>query len=686
MGTVRRLILPFLLPCLLQAQSSQLDTEHWAVYLENISQPSAVQILLSGPQAAKGTISVPQKGYSQSFSFAANGSAVVNIPSVLVYPDAGNAIQDRAVRISSDKPVFAVALSAGPGSAGAAAITGLSKIPTAPEYLLNVPAGAVGRPSMAVIGVTEDNTRIEITPSVTLASGRPPGVPFAITMNRGGSYPLRARDSGSLGGTRVRVVESCRKIVVFQGSAGIRFANEASCASSDHIYEQAIPISHWQRDYYLLPAPEQSAPGSFRVAAHRDGTAIQAGALPAQNLNRGESWTPLPNAAGLCLNSSQAVHAVQLSRSGPCNGHTAGLGDPYMLNALGSAERVKTAWWHAPNIAGVYRHYVVLAVPNAARASCKIDGNAIPAASFVPSACGAWSEAVLAVAPGAHRLECDSPVYAAAYGLGQGEAFAFSLGAAGAVNRLYRMELAPNPICHPDSLLRFALRGDTVLRPAWSLGDGNTFSGAGGTHHYGRSGSFRIQAWIETGKAACPGDTLTGIVNVRRGPQAALGSDSALCRGSIFRIRRDTPGGGSLQWNRPAPGGWVSISRSDTLVLRLRDSAGCFDTDTLHLRFDSCENETLQVPNVFTPGGDGTNDVFQPIVKGWDGGSCEIFNRWGQLIYRFDLPGGTPWNGRFDNGFEACPAGAYYYIIRLSHSLSGRNAQVNGVVHLIEGK
>ena len=123
MGTVRRLILPFLLPCLLQAQSSQLDTEHWAVYLENISQPAAVQILLSGPQAAKGTISVPQKGYSQSFSFAANGSAVLNIPSVLVYPDAGNAIQDRAVHISSDKPVFAVALSVGPGSAGAAAIT-----------------------------------------------------------------------------------------------------------------------------------------------------------------------------------------------------------------------------------------------------------------------------------------------------------------------------------------------------------------------------------------------------------------------------------------------------------------------------------------------------------------------------------------------------------------------------------
>lgn len=680
---MRRLLLPFLLPCLLQAQNSQLDNEHWAVFLENISQPASVQILLSGPQAAKGSISVPQKGYTQSFSFAANGSTVVNIPSVMVYPDAGNAIQDRAVRISSDKPVFAVALSAGPGSAGAAAITGASKIPPAPEYLLNAPAGAVGRPSMAVIGSLDDNTRIEITPSTTLASGRPQGIPFTITLNRGGSFPLRARDSGSLGGTRVRVIESCNKIVVFQGSAGIRFANEASCSSSDHVYEQAVPVSHWQRDYFLLSAPEQSAAGSFRVAAHRDGTSIQAGSFPAQNLNRGASWTPLPNAAGLCLNAGQAVHAVQISRSGPCNGHPAGLGDPYMLNALSASERVSAAWWHAPNIAGVYRHYAVVAAPTAALGSFRLDGNSLPAGSWSAASCGNWSEAVLAVAPGAHRFTCDSPVFAAAYGLGQGEAFAFSLGAVGTVNRLYRMELAPNPICHPDSLLRFALMGDTVLRPSWSLGDGTNFTGTSGSHRYGRSGSFRVQAWLETGKTACPSDTLEAVIRVRMGPQARLGNDTVLCRGAVFRIRRDQPPGGSLQWNKPAPGGWVSISRSDTLWLRLRDSAGCVDEDTLRIRFDSCENETLQVPNVFTPAGDGTNDAFQPLVKGWDGGSCDIFNRWGQLIYRFDLPGGTPWNGRFDNGFEDCPAGVYYYLIRLSHSPSGRTAQVNGVVHLI---
>jgi gliding motility-associated-like protein len=46
--------------------------------------------------------------------------------------------------------------------------------------------------------------------------------------------------------------------------------------------------------------------------------------------------------------------------------------------------------------------------------------------------------------------------------------------------------------------------------------------------------------------------------------------------------------------------------------------------------------EVLQdifVPNSFTPGTDGVNDTFKPVVRLVKEGSFMIFNRWGEKIF-----------------------------------------------------
>ncbi|MBL4593184.1 MAG: gliding motility-associated C-terminal domain-containing protein [Flavobacteriales bacterium] len=74
-----------------------------------------------------------------------------------------------------------------------------------------------------------------------------------------------------------------------------------------------------------------------------------------------------------------------------------------------------------------------------------------------------------------------------------------------------------------------------------------------------------------------------------------------------------------------------------------------------------CEPSTLIIPNVFTPNGDGFNDLF--TVEGTNLASVEgqIFNRWGQLMFSWDNVKGS-WDGRTLAGSEA-PDGTYFYII-----------------------
>ena len=72
---------------------------------------------------------------------------------------------------------------------------------------------------------------------------------------------------------------------------------------------------------------------------------------------------------------------------------------------------------------------------------------------------------------------------------------------------------------------------------------------------------------------------------------------------------------------------------------------------------------SVVIPNVFTPNGDGRNDVFHINVKGVKSAEGLIYNRWGQLLYSWDALN-TSWDGKASNG-ENCPDATYYYIIKV---------------------
>ena len=72
----------------------------------------------------------------------------------------------------------------------------------------------------------------------------------------------------------------------------------------------------------------------------------------------------------------------------------------------------------------------------------------------------------------------------------------------------------------------------------------------------------------------------------------------------------------------------------------------------------------LQVPNVFTPNGDGINDFFklQGLLSQCDEASVEVYNRWGQMIFS-DNKTYFAWDGKDQNGVDMAE-GVYYIILK----------------------
>ena len=101
-----------------------------------------------------------------------------------------------------------------------------------------------------------------------------------------------------------------------------------------------------------------------------------------------------------------------------------------------------------------------------------------------------------------------------------------------------------------------------------------------------------------------------------------------------------------------------------TYVVTGTDSFNCSNTYQFTLNTEFCPREPyfLIVPNVFTPNGDGENDIFKPNGTSFEPKSMKIFNRWGQLI--FEDYYGIGWDGRLPSGLKASD-GTYLYRITI---------------------
>ena len=84
---------------------------------------------------------------------------------------------------------------------------------------------------------------------------------------------------------------------------------------------------------------------------------------------------------------------------------------------------------------------------------------------------------------------------------------------------------------------------------------------------------------------------------------------------------------------------------------------------------DPTEEFSYTLPNVFTPNGDGFNDVFEPIVTGIDlivSAKTVVFNRWGNILHDTDDPL-IQWDGKSKLTKMDCPPGTYFYICDITY-------------------
>jgi gliding motility-associated-like protein len=119
-------------------------------------------------------------------------------------------------------------------------------------------------------------------------------------------------------------------------------------------------------------------------------------------------------------------------------------------------------------------------------------------------------------------------------------------------------------------------------------------------------------------------------------------------------------------------------------ILNVEDNTGCSIDSLVRVESAGCP---IYIPNVFSPNGDGINDLFGiELVESSDIESIDfsIYDRWGNLVFHQKSGGQLSsiesWDGSFHG--KPCPIGVYSYLIVLNRNEQG-NEIMKGEVTLV---
>jgi gliding motility-associated-like protein len=243
------------------------------------------------------------------------------------------------------------------------------------------------------------------------------------------------------------------------------------------------------------------------------------------------------------------------------------------------------------------------------------------------------------------------------------------------------MSATDNSICQGTGVTVegvYSLIGNTGV--VWSFGPGDTLKNVNPVLRvYDQPGEYTIT--VQALYRACPDTSVSRTFVVYSNPPIDLGADTAICPGSnaiSIGNRAQEQVGASWEWNTGQTTQQISIIEPGDYYAKVTLN-GCSSVDTIHV-YNDCY---IDIPNVFTPNGDGLNDYFFPrqlLARGLSTFSIQIYNRWGELVFSSNTLDGRGWDGRF-NGVPQ-PEGVYIYILDATF-IDGEHEHRKGNVSLL---
>jgi len=238
-------------------------------------------------------------------------------------------------------------------------------------------------------------------------------------------------------------------------------------------------------------------------------------------------------------------------------------------------------------------------------------------------------------------------------------------------------------ICMGDKITFYPTEGPHVTGATWNFGGNweNTGVVDSITHTFDQAGTYNVTLNVDYRN--CPDASYSRTVHVYPYPVVNLGPDSVMCLNgpsiTLQNLATNPSGTYRYKWNTGETTPSKVVKETGIYSLTVASIFDCATTEWMEVTKDCY----VDIPNSFTPNGDGTNDYFFPrmlLGKSVSTFKMQVFNRWGQVIFETVRSDGRGWDGKFNDKDQ--PTGVYIYIIDVSFE-NGKVEHYTGNVTLI---
>lgn len=414
-------------------------------------------LYLSAEQPATVTVSITGTSWTRTYNIPANTviasdlipkSGAIDARLYSLPPSFGGTggegiFTGKSIHIQSNVPIVAYAHIYGSASSGATMLMpeetwGYSYISV--NSMQNYADDCF---SWMFVIANQNNTVVEITPAVLTRNGRPAGVPFTVTLNRGDIYQLVGASLGGgegrqLTGTTIKSIGNplgqCYPVAVFSGSSRTAITCNNSSSSGDNNIQQIFPFQAWGKRYLTAPTSEDDIPSTlqyniYKVAVKDPTTVVKRNGVTLTGLIANSYYEFVSNTADYIESNKPVLVAQFMSSSGAC-GNNGGLGDPEMIYVSPVEQAIKRIGFYRNDREFIETNYLTMIIPTAGLTSLRIDGSPLYDFAYPHPNLNGYTVVIKrwAAAPAQCIVSSDSAFTAVTYGLGSVESYGYNAG------------------------------------------------------------------------------------------------------------------------------------------------------------------------------------------------------------------------------------------------------------------
>lgn len=489
--------------------------DFWLGFSENEPTPGlSLEIYINADELATVTLSTPLGNFFNTKVVQPGKTTLVILPDGLMADDTG--LNDQGVHITSDKDISVHILNKVISGADATVVIPTQALDTDYYVMAHVKTDTLdngARESNLLIVATEDETQVEIIPSVDTFQGWRPGESNVISLNAGQTYQVKSR--GDLTGTFVRaIIEAgivCKKIAVFSGN---KSTNVASCGETkDHLVEQMYPISTWGDDFLYVPFQDRTSGDLIKILASVDETTVKIDGFADIKLDAGEYHVLDSMYEVKFIDADKPIAVGQFSKSGGCDGVDS---DPLMILVSPLQQGIKEITFNSMPLFNALTYHLTVVARKEGLNNIILDGLDITDQFTV---IGEAAYANIVFTQGNHTIRSDAGVIPYVYAFGIEESYGYMAGSN--LSRILSERVKESvelvgldAICVDSSI---DLRVDFEVLPGtdpvfdtffWDFGDGTNVLGEEGalqevTHQYDAPGEYEVIVVASDGGSLC---------------------------------------------------------------------------------------------------------------------------------------------------------------------------------------